>query len=37
MIVNAGIKRVVYATPYPDESALELFRECGVKVETGVW
>ena len=33
MIVNAGIVRVVYGEGYPDEFALEIFREAGVRVE----
>ncbi|MGI5919313.1 MAG: cytidine deaminase [Christensenellaceae bacterium] len=33
MIVNAGIVRVVYAHPYPDEFAQEIFREAGVSLE----
>jgi dCMP deaminase len=32
MIVNAGISRVVYAKPYPDEFAQEIFKEAGVKL-----
>lgn len=33
MIVNAGIRRVVYHEGYPDEFALEIFKESGVAVE----
>ena len=33
MIVNAGIVRVVYGEGYPDEFALEIFQEAGVRVE----
>ena len=33
MIVNAGIKRVVYREGYPDEFAVEMFREGGVVLE----
>lgn len=33
MIVNAGISRVVYEEGYPDEFALEIFRESGVQLE----
>lgn len=33
MIINAGIKRIVYGEGYPDEFALELLREAGVTVE----
>ena len=33
MIVNAGIVRVVYGEGYPDEFALEIFSEAGVRVE----
>jgi dCMP deaminase len=32
MIVNAGITRVVYAKPYPDEFSQEIFKESGVKL-----
>jgi dCMP deaminase len=34
MIINSGIKRVVYAEGYPDEFALQLFEEAGVAVST---
>ena len=33
MIVNAGIVRVVYEQGYPDEFAVELLREGGVRLE----
>ncbi len=33
MIINAGIKRVVYKEGYPDEFSLQLFSESGVSVE----
>ena len=33
MIVNAGIKRVVYEEGYPDDFALEIFAESGVLLE----
>ena len=33
MIINSNIKRVVYATPYPDTDSLKFFREAGVEVE----
>ena len=33
MIINAGIKRVVYKDGYPDEFSMELFNEAGTKVE----
>ena len=33
MIINAGIKRVVYKEGYPDEFSLKLFNEAGVSVE----
>ena len=32
MIVNAGIRRVVYAKPYPDDFSHEIFEEAGVKL-----
>jgi len=32
MIINAGIKRVVYGTKYSDNKGLELLREAGVEV-----
>ena len=34
MIINAGIKRVVYKHSYPDEFSMELLSEAGVKVES---
>ena len=33
LIINAGIKRVVYKFPYPDEFATKLFDEAGILVE----
>jgi len=33
MIINSGIRRVVYKQGYPDDFSLELFKEAGVKVE----
>lgn len=33
MIINAGIERVIYEGDYPDEFALELFREAGIAVQ----
>ena len=33
IIINAGIKRVVYKEGYPDEFSMQLFEEAGVTVE----
>ena len=33
MIINAGIKRVVYKNGYPDEFSIQLFEEANVSVE----
>jgi dCMP deaminase len=33
MIINAGLKRVVYAGHYPDENAVAFLREAGVAFE----
>ena len=33
MIINSGIRRVVYENGYPDEFSLEFFRETGVTIE----
>ncbi len=33
MIINSGIKRVVYKYAYPDEFSIQLFAEAGVAVE----
>lgn len=33
MIINSGIKRVVYCYGYPDEFSMELFREAGITVD----
>lgn len=33
MIINSGIKRVVFDQGYPDEFSMELFNEAGVSVE----
>ena len=32
MIINSGIKKVVYVEGYPDEFSLELFKEAGIEV-----
>ena len=32
MIINAGIKEVVYENDYPDMLSLELMREAGIKI-----
>jgi dCMP deaminase len=32
MIINAGIKKVFYREPYPDEMSAEMFKEAGVEV-----
>ncbi len=32
MIINAGIRRVVYAGVYPDENAVAFLREAGVEL-----
>lgn len=32
MIINAGIKRVVYKEGYPDEFSIELFKEAGTEI-----
>jgi len=33
MIINAGIRRIVYQEGYPDEFSLEIFKEAGVLLE----
>ena len=33
MIINAGIKRVVYEEGYPDEFSMKLFEEAGTEIE----
>lgn len=33
MIINVGIRRVVYQQGYPDKFSLEIFDEAGVKLE----
>lgn len=33
MIINAGIKRVVYKEGYPDDFSVRLFEEAGTKLE----
>ena len=33
MIINSGIKRVVYEQGYPDDFSIELFNEAGVEIE----
>lgn len=32
MIINSGIKRVVYKHGYPDDFSMEMFKEAGVEV-----
>lgn len=32
MLINAGIVRIVYANPYPDEFSLSLLSEAGVEI-----
>jgi deoxycytidylate deaminase len=32
MIINAGIERVVYAGPYPDENSRRFLREAGISL-----
>ena len=32
MIINAGIKEIVYQNPYPDELAMQLLEESSVKL-----
>lgn len=33
LIINVGIKKVVYANKYPDEEAFKIFAEAGVETE----
>ena len=33
IIINAGIKRVVYKYGYPDDFALRLFDEAGIRLD----
>ena len=33
MIINAGIKRVVYKDGYPDDFSMELFRESNTEID----
>lgn len=33
LIINSGIKRVVYEEGYPDQFSLQLFDEAGVRIE----
>ncbi|MBU0571802.1 MAG: cytidine/deoxycytidylate deaminase family protein [Candidatus Omnitrophica bacterium] len=33
MIINAGIKKIIFEGDYPDEFAIELLKEAGVKLE----
>jgi dCMP deaminase len=33
LLINAGVKRVVYAEPYPDPQAVELLQEAGVALD----
>jgi dCMP deaminase len=33
MIINAGIKRIVYSGAYPDQMSAELLKEAKIKVD----
>ena len=33
MIINSGIRRVVIKEGYPDENAVNIFKEAGIKIE----
>lgn len=33
MLINAGIKRIVYLGEYPDELSIEMLKEVGMKLE----
>ena len=33
LIINVGVKRVVYKNPYPDKMSLEILKEAGIVVE----
>lgn len=33
MIINSGIKRIVYINEYPDDFAMKLLNDAGIKVE----
>ncbi len=35
MLINAGVTRIVYANPYPDELAESMLKESGIEVD--VW
>lgn len=32
MLINSGIKEIVYSNPYPDELALNMLKEAGIKL-----
>jgi dCMP deaminase len=32
MLINAGVRRIVYESDYPDEMALEMLRQAGVEM-----
>jgi dCMP deaminase len=32
ILINAGVRRIVYAGDYPDEFAVEMFKEAGVEL-----
>ena len=33
LLINVGVKRVVYKNPYPDKMSLEILKEAGIAVE----
>lgn len=33
LLINAGIKKIIYKNPYPDNLGMELIKESGIEVE----
>ena len=33
ILINAGIKRIVYANPYPDKLAEDMMQASGIEIE----
>ena len=32
MLINAGISEIIYRNPYPDELAMQMLEESGIKM-----
>ena len=37
MLINAGIKEIIYANPYPDELSMSMLEESGISLRVFEW